>query len=639
MLNHHSRATSYLLHTKHIPSASIAPTLFAWTLSMFATGCGAIECADGHNNDGTCVARAQSYLASSRVGLVNDVLARFPWNGFTTGSFRAASANTVRSPLRPKFIWNAVAGARHYQLQLDDGCSLENFRACDFSSPELNVRVAARPATAAGSAFVFRPEEDLPVSTIAPVGRRYYWRVRACARRRCSSWTEIRYLDVGRLHSDYNCDGYSDLAVGDPGAGRNEGHAFVYYGGPTGIGAVPNRSYMNPEAQYFGRFGFSIASAGDVDGDGCSDLLVGANGNGTAMAPGEAYLYLGSPTGLPGNPSLELEHPAAGGEDAFGRVAGAGDFNGDGFADIIVGADQQNNGTENEGAAYLYWGSPSGLDVGAPAMLANPGTQAQGFFGSSVAGIGDTNGDGYPEVLVGAQGQDGNAAESGSAFVYFGSPGGAPTTPTFETETTADTGALFGWSATGGGDFNADGYSDFAVGALLFSNGNAESGAVEVYLGAPSLGTSTIDAQPQATLLFRDSTTVDYFGMSLSGRGDVNGDGLADLAAGASRRPAPGVQGTGEAHVFLGAPGFFPEDPSLSYPSLSDFAVDRGRSVSTNGDLNGDGFDDFAVATPVTASGGRVDIYFGPLVGSGQSNQTISNPSMQQNDRFGYSIH
>ncbi len=647
MLQNQSCSISFILRVAH--------TLFYFSLAAVVFGCGGADCPDGRmetfdnacvcpdgtdeTNDGACVATSDSPAMAGDASLddlssndstsapIDDVSARFPWNGFTTGSARAGNTDAASSPLRPTFIWNTVEGASHYQLQIDDDCSPEGFRACDFPSPERDTRINAGRATVAENGFAFRLREDLPVSFVAPVGRRYYWRVRACLRRRCSSWTEIRYLDVGRLHSDYDCDGYSDLAVGARDA------AFVYFGGSEGLGLVPLRSYEDPGDGANAQFGFPVASAGDVNGDGCSDLLIGARGSGGRLGRGKAYLYLGSPSGLPRSHDLEIDNPTSS-IGFFGNVAAAGDLDGDGYGEVIIGADQQNNGANDEGAAYIYWGSHTGLDLSDPVFLNNPRRQERGEFGSSVAGIGDTNGDGYADFLVGARGQHANAHQSGSAYVYFGQSRGAIGMPEFETETTAGTGAEFGWAATGGGDLNGDGYADFAVGARLFSNSSTETGAVEVYFG-----TSSIEEQRRATLIFRNSTTVDEFGASLSGRGDVNGDGIDDLAIGAPGRPAPDALGSGQAYVFLGTTDLFPQAPSRGYPSLGNVASDRGHSVSVAGDVNGDGFDDLAVSSPVSSRGGHIDIYFGPIVTRTRSNQRLFNPGVDDADRFGKSIY
>jgi hypothetical protein len=217
-----------------------------------------------------------------------------PANGALTGTFRASSRGT----LRPTFRW-LPGCAETYELEVDDSCPA-SFGGCTFPSPELSMRDLVGTSA--------RPPSDLPVSTSAPVGRRYYWRLRACAAGACGPWSAVRYLDVGREESDVNGDGYADLVVGalqqDAGA-LNEGNAFVYLGGPTGVPTTPSTTLDNPANQASGLFGQSVASAGDVNGDGYADLVVGAYSQ-DAGAPqeGNAFVYLG-----PRRSALDTEHP------------------------------------------------------------------------------------------------------------------------------------------------------------------------------------------------------------------------------------------------------------------------------------------------------------------------------------------
>src|SRR5207237_569754 len=126
----------------------------------------------------------------------------------------------------------------------------------------------------------------------------------------------------------------------------------------------------------------------DVNGDGYADLVVGTRGD--EGRPGSAYVYLGGADGLSPHASLILRGP----EPGFGHhVAAAGDANGDGYADVLVG-------TDGSGSAYLSLGGPAGLATTPAARLST--RLAQGVFGESVAGAGDTNGDGYADVVVGA---------------------------------------------------------------------------------------------------------------------------------------------------------------------------------------------------------------------------------------------
>ncbi len=601
----------------------------------------ACVCAEGSTEDGSGVCVQVTHGAADPSTPPANVSARYPWNGRTTGSVHAGGAADANNPLRPKFIWNSVMDATHYEFQLDDECPLETFGECAFPSPELNARIESTPPIE--NVVVFRPSENLPVSTEAPVGRRYYWRVRACKDDLCSEWTTVRYLDVGRLPSDYNCDGYSDLVAGAPtaqseqtgGGNEREGKAFVFLGSSAGVADSPHQSYENPLNQAFGSFGSVVSSAGDVNADGCSDLLITAPGQDLAVSNmGETLIFLGSPEGLPSSADLRIENPLER-SGAFGlAAAGAGDVNGDGYADIVVGARQQENGADGEGGVYLYFGSERGL-VGSPSVsLDSPGNQASAEFGSSVAGIGDINGDGYADILAGARKHERGGIRSGSAFVFLGTPGDFPSAPSFTLEPEAPGDSFFGDSASGGGDLNADGYADYVVGAFGYTvNDSAQAGAVVVYFGS-----SDPTTRESVTLTLPSSVATQRFGQSVSAINDLNGDSIADLVVTAPDR-AIAMGDSGQTYVYLGATGEFPQRPVFTYPAPAEIGLRKGRAVSSAGDLDGDGFYDLVSTRPMDDGGGRISIYFGPLTDQSPTDQFVANPGGGERDTFGTSAH
>ena len=151
-------------------------------------------------------------------------------------------------------------------------------------------------------------------------------------------------------------------------------------------------------------------------------------------------------------------------------VSGAGDVNGDGYADVIVGAYGYDAGQGNEGAAFVFLGSASGIADGSPATAAAQleSDKAYAYLGSSVSGAGDVNGDGYADVIVGARDYDAGQSDEGAAFVFLGSASGiadgSPATAAAQLESDKAY-AYLGSSVSGAGDVNGDGYADVIVGA------------------------------------------------------------------------------------------------------------------------------------------------------------------------------
>ena len=197
---------------------------------------------------------------------------------------------------------------------------------------------------------------------------------------------------------DVNGDGYDDVIVGTEGGSA----AYVYLGASSGLGPAPDATLTSATGEYFG---WSVGSADDVDGDGYDDVLVGAPGSGSS--DGRVYVYLGSSAGLRTTSSVTLEAAVSGGE--FGSSLGAaGDVDGDAFGDVIVG-------TWSAGEAYLFHGAAGGLSTAAATLLEGDPTE---FFGRPVSGAGDVNADGYADVIVGHRDYD---AGAGRAYVYLGS--------------------------------------------------------------------------------------------------------------------------------------------------------------------------------------------------------------------------
>lgn len=308
---------------------------------------------------------------------------------------------------------------------------------------------------------------------------------------------------------DVNGDGYADVIVAATSAAGGRGRAYVYAGGPGGLSASPMAELVSP-ALIGGRFGAAMAVAGDVDGDGYGDIFVGAPRTSVA---GRVYVYRGGPGGPESSPSVVLAGPD-GVDSYFGAaVAGAGDVDADGLVDVIVGAD----GVGGEaGRAYLFHGAREAFGAAPWLELRAPMNVG---VGASVVGIGDANGDGYPDVAVGHP----NAEGIGEVLVFNGGATGVGVSPARTLRPPGDMSSGFGTVVSSAGDFDGDGYADLVVGAP----GLNPMGAVHVFLGS----STGLPAAPAATWRGGEAGGAG-FGRAISSGRDVDGDGRSEVVLG-----------------------------------------------------------------------------------------------------------
>jgi hypothetical protein len=339
-------------------------------------------------------------------------------------------------------------------------------------------------------------------------------------------------------------------------------------------------------------YGYAVAGAGDVDGDGWDDFLVGAPGYYVdLLRQGSVWLYRGSPGSFDPIPVWTT----AGGEQGsrYGAaLSTAGDVDGDGYADILVGAPHFGRAPENvsqEGRAYLYLGSHQGLAT-SPAWTFGGGQQSA-HLGYSVASAGDIDADGFADVIVGARLYSDTLNNEGAAFVFHGSDSdaGLPTAPNLVLAGGA-VGATFGHAVASAGDVNDDGYDDVLVGAPQYPVGGIAVGAAFLFLGSDA----GLVADPAWTFFGEQADA--RFGTSVAAAGDLNHDGFDDVVVGAPLYDDV-VENVGAVFVFLGSAQGLGATPDQII-ATGGANANLGHDIAPLGDVSGDGRDDIIVGAP-----------------------------------------
>ena len=485
---------------------------------------------------------------------------------------------------------------------------------------------------------------------------------------------------------DINGDGIPDMIVGAPRAPRENaggreqaGEAYVVFGRVDGLPSNIDLADLLPENGGDGTEGFvirgidpndqageAIQQAGDFNGDGIDDVLIGAYraSSGGREGAGESFVVYGRATPFPPVFELATLLPAGGGDGSEGfvirgpndstgvgkSVGAAGDFNGDGIHDIIVGASRRRAGT-----SYVVFGRPGGVGpvLDLRSLLpegggdGSAGVALQGFTfgegsGTSVSGVGDVNGDGVDDVIIGAPGAP-NGFGIGWSYVVFGSDTGFPAV--FRLGSLLPVGGgdgsrgfvisgvrttyRTGLSVSGAGDVNGDGISDVIVGAPRASPGGQTSAGESYVVFGRSTGfpaeVSLRDLLPgfggdgSEGFVLAGLSAFAESGSAVSGIGDLNGDGVDDVAIGASREGTPDRLSAGETYVVFGRstgfPPLFPlarlqeENGGDGREGVIIQGIDQddssGTAIGPAGDVNGDGIEDIIIGAPFAGTNDR----------------------------------
>lgn len=403
--------------------------------------------------------------------------------------------------------------------------------------------------------------------------------------------------------------------------------AWAAFSSSISLTSLDGRNGTRSDGLLAGDFlGFSVSSAGDLNGDGIADFALGAPSAGTAA--GAVYVVFGVPGGLPFPLDLNTLDGAKGfridgatANSQLGSALASGDFNGDGLSDLAIGA-------PGESAAYLVFGRRTGFaaSLGVATLNGSNGFKLQGPANASTGdalSLGDVNGDGIADLAVGN-----GAANLGMGYVLFGHAGNAPASVLLSGLNGGDGIQLAGagnnepnFSVNAAGDVNGDGIGDLLVGSPYAS-------MVYVLFGKPAFANAVVNLTDPQLAARLTGAAGSWFGFAVGGAGDINGDGLRDIVVGAPLAAlSAAAPNAGKSYVLLGSRSF---PATLDATTLNGgnggFQVagavrndKSGWSVAGAGDVNADGLDDIVLGAPYSsyagAAGGASYVIFGKASG------------------------
>jgi hypothetical protein len=376
-------------------------------------------------------------------------------------------------------------------------------------------------------------------------------------------------------------------------------------GQPRFANAAPcgggSNTLISPNPEISGRFGRSLAGIEDIDGDGRGDILVGASQEDPGASPADAgRVYLISGATLTVLATFYSPNEEAGG--LFGRsVSSLPDVDGDGLDDIVIGANFEDPGSSptDSGRAYIFLSSTRGTSNVVWATLKSPNETQGGLFGTSVAGVPDVDGDSRGDVVVGAflENPNGLQGPPGRAYLFSGANGILLATYVSPHESFVSVGgARFGFSVAGSADLDGDGRGEIIIGADFDDpNPSARSGRAYLFSGADR-GVSSLPLTEYVSPNEPKEEGVAQFGISVTSLGDLNFDGLPDIAVGAPLEDVPGYAAAGRVYLFSASARGVTSSPfgSLASPVPRATGI-FGWPVSSVPDMDSDGVPDILV--------------------------------------------